>query len=113
MGRLDVFKAFYGEIAEETHEKVRKLKNFAENVLGCSLADLAIAWTMKNDNVTVVILGASKVEQLKTFEAGKVVKKLDDKVMKEIEEILKNKPKVDEAIYGNMGREKRSFRSKL
>merc|ERR1712228_983295 len=88
------------------HEKVKKLKDLAENKLHCTLADLAIAWTMMNDNVTVVILGASKVEQLKTFEAGKVVEKLDDKVMNEIEGILKNKPKVDEAIYGNMGREK-------
>ena len=114
--RMDIFKSFYGEIADETHEKVKKLKDLAENVLQCTLANLAIAWTMKNENVTVVILGASKVEQLKTFEAIRIVKKLDERVMNKIEEILQNKPIIDdydEAIYGNMGRVKQSYRSKL
>jgi len=111
--RLDQYKAHYGAIPNEKHEKVRKLMELAENELGCSLADLAIAWAMKNDNVTVVILGASKVEQLSTFGACKIVKQLDDKMMERIEKILDNKPKIDDAIYGNMGREERNFRSKL
>jgi aryl-alcohol dehydrogenase-like predicted oxidoreductase len=32
--------------------------------LGCSLAQLAIAWCLKNDNVSTVILGATKISQV-------------------------------------------------
>jgi len=46
------------------NEVVRRLKGVADG-LGCSLAQLAIAWCVKNPRVTSVILGASRVEQVK------------------------------------------------
>lgn len=44
-------------------EKVKKLTTIAEK-LGGNTAQLALAWAAKNDNVSTVILGATKVEQI-------------------------------------------------
>ncbi|KAF5637669.1 f-box-like domain protein, partial [Fusarium sp. NRRL 25303] len=55
---------------------------------------LSLAWALKNPNVSTVILGATKVEQLEdNFKALEIYKKIDDKVLEEIEKILDNKPK--------------------
>ncbi len=63
--------------------------------LGCSLAQLAIAWCLKNPNVSTVILGASRVEQLdENLESMKVVESLDDEVMQRIDGVLNNKPEL-------------------
>ena len=74
-------------------EKVRKLTKIAERLDG-NMTQLALAWAAKNPNVSTVILGATKVEQIvDNCKAVQVYKKLDDKTMEEIEEILDNKPK--------------------
>ncbi|MDG5767200.1 aldo/keto reductase [Balneolales bacterium ANBcel1] len=74
-------------------EKARGLTSVA-NDLGISLARLAIAWCLKNPNVSSAILGASKVSQLEeNLRAVDDLEKLDDTVMERIEEILQNKPK--------------------
>jgi len=73
-------------------QKVDGLRPIAKK-LDCSLSQLAIAWCIKNKNVTTVITGASKVEQVtENFKALDVVPKLTDQVVQEIEDILKNKP---------------------
>ena len=65
--------------------------------LGCSMAQLAIAWCLKNPRVSTVILGASRVEQLdENLAALNVVDSLNDEVMERIETILDNKPKLPE-----------------
>ena len=52
-----------------------------------------MAWVLKNPNVSSAITGASKVEQVhKSVKALDVVPKLTDDIMKEIEEVLGNKP---------------------
>jgi voltage-dependent potassium channel beta subunit len=77
---------------EENYDKVRKLKTIADD-LGISLAHLAIAWCLKNPNVSTVILGASKPEQLEhNLKASDAVPLLTDAVMLRIEEVLDNKP---------------------
>lgn len=51
---------------EETRkqtERVRELNALAER-LGCSLPQLAIAWSLKNESVQSLLLGASTVDQL-------------------------------------------------
>lgn len=74
-------------------EKVRSLKVIADN-LGVSLAEMALAWCLKNPNVSTVITGASRPEQVKeNMKALDVVPQLTDEVMQSIEEALKNKPK--------------------
>jgi voltage-dependent potassium channel beta subunit len=76
-------------------EIVRKLKAVADS-LGCSQAQLALAWCLKNPNVSTVILGASRTSQLQdNLKAEGVVAKLTPDVMERIEEILKNKPEGD------------------
>jgi len=56
--------------------------------LGTSLPCLAIAWCLKNPNVSTVILGASKVEQLReNLGALGVLEKLDPQVMKDLDSL--------------------------
>jgi voltage-dependent potassium channel beta subunit len=54
--------------------------------LGCTLAQLAIAWCAKNPNVSTVITGASRPAQVKeNMKAVEVIAKLDAGVMKRID----------------------------
>lgn len=54
---------------------------------------LAIAWCLKNPNVSTVILGASRLSQLEdNLESLTAVSKLTDDVMQEIEAVVGNKP---------------------
>ena len=73
--------------------KVAALTEFASTELGCSTAQLAIAWCLKNPNVTTCLLGATKVAQLEeNLGALEVVSKLTEEHMEQIEQILDNKP---------------------
>ncbi len=57
--------------------------------LGCTLAQLAIAWCAKNPNVTTVITGASRVAQLKdNLKALDVLPKLTPEVLQRIDGIV-------------------------
>jgi voltage-dependent potassium channel beta subunit len=57
--------------------------------LDCSLAQFAIAWCAKNPNVSTVITGASRVEQVhENMKALDVLPKLTEDVMKRVDEIL-------------------------
>ncbi|MCB0556671.1 MAG: aldo/keto reductase [Phaeodactylibacter sp.] len=79
-------------LSEERLEKVRKLKTVADE-LGATIPGLAIAWCLKNPNVSTVILGGSKVTQLEeNFKALDVLPKLTPQVIEQIEHILDNKP---------------------
>lgn len=71
------------------NEKVRRLKAVAGD-LGCTLAQLAIAWCARNPNVSTVILGASRVEQVhENLSALAVLDRLDDEVMGRIDEAVR------------------------
>jgi len=74
-------------------EVIRKLGSLA-NELGITQSQLAIAWTLKNPNVSTSITGASKVSQVnENMKASEVADLLTEEVMKRIEEILENRPK--------------------
>ncbi|MFC1922304.1 potassium channel beta subunit family protein [Chloroflexota bacterium] len=74
-------------------EKVGKLMPIAEQ-LDSTMAQLALAWCLKNPNVSTVITGASRPEQVvENMAALEVVPKLTDEVMERIEAVLENKPK--------------------
>ncbi len=84
---------FEGDEAKAQLGAVRKLAAVAED-LGCTTAQLALAWCLKNPDVSTVITGASKAEQVtQNMEALEVVDKLTDDVMARIETVLDNKPK--------------------
>tara|TARA_B100001029_G_scaffold175237_1_gene176427 strand:- start:326 stop:1294 length:969 start_codon:yes stop_codon:yes gene_type:complete len=68
-------------------EKVYKFIPIAEE-LGTNLTKLAIAWCLLNDNVSTVILGASKPEQLKeNLESLEVMPLLTEEVQKKLSSI--------------------------
>ncbi|MCC7454649.1 MAG: aldo/keto reductase, partial [Crocinitomix sp.] len=79
-------------ITAENLTRVEKLAPIAKQ-LGISLPVLAIAWCLKNPNVSTVMLGASKVSQLEENLTA-VAKKhlLTTEVMQEIELALNNTP---------------------
>lgn len=64
--------------------------------LGVSMSSLAIAWTIRNPNVTTAILGATRREQLEeNLKALDVLPLLTPDIMEEIDTILGNKPVLD------------------
>jgi aryl-alcohol dehydrogenase-like predicted oxidoreductase len=76
--------------------KVRKLAPIAAD-LGISTAHMALAWCLKNPNVSTVITGASHVEQVhENMKALDAVNKLSPEIMALIESVLGNKPQDDE-----------------
>ncbi|KAH8891261.1 voltage-gated potassium channel subunit beta-3 [Thozetella sp. PMI_491] len=98
--RFATNKNFFGNTIEKLQaeegrakiEKVKKLTVIAER-LGANTAQLSLAWAAKNENVSTVILGASKVEQVvDNCKAIALVDKLTPDIMEEIEAILENKP---------------------
>jgi len=79
-------------ITPERVEKVKQLVPVA-NELGCSMSQLSLAWCLKNPNVSTVITGASRPEQVQeNMKAANVVPALTGEVLQCIEDILGNKP---------------------
>ncbi len=79
-------------ITPERVEKTKCLQPLAAD-LGCSLAQMALAWCLKNPNVSTVITGASRREQVvENMKALEVVPRLTSDVLEQIEGILGNKP---------------------
>ena len=84
----------YFKNKEVFDKKLKELKDFAEKKLNCSLAQLAIAWTIVNPDVSTCIIGATKASQVEeNCKSLEVVKKLDKETLIEIEKILDNAPK--------------------
>jgi len=76
----------------EAVKMVDGLKPVAER-LGCSLAQLGLAWTLKNPNVSTTICGASRPEQMEqNLKSLEVIPKLSSEVMEEIDKLLGNAP---------------------
>ncbi|WP_457389341.1 potassium channel beta subunit family protein [Roseateles sp. P5_E1] len=71
------------------NDAVGKLSEIAAE-LGCSMAQLAIAWINRNPRVSTVILGASRIEQLRdNLGALAVTPKLTPEVIERIDSIAK------------------------
>jgi voltage-dependent potassium channel beta subunit len=83
-------------ITAENIAKVSRLEPIAKD-LGCSLAQLGLAWCLKNPHVSTVMTGASKPEQVvENMKAIDVADKLESGVMERIDEVLGNKPDSDQ-----------------
>lgn len=79
-------------ITPDRLEKTRQLNQIAYD-LGTTLPRLAVAWCASNPNVSTVILGASKVQQLEeTLRAYEDLPNLTEDVREQIEVVLQNKP---------------------
>jgi len=87
--RIDSLKT---EEGQSKIKRVKELTKIAEE-LGGNTTQLALAWAAKNPNVSTVILGATKPEQIvDNCGAMKLLPKLTEDVMAKIEKILGNKP---------------------
>ncbi|XP_037397039.1 voltage-gated potassium channel subunit beta-2 isoform X2 [Pygocentrus nattereri] len=72
--------------------KLKELQAIAER-LGCTLPQLAIAWCLRNEGVSSVLLGASSTDQLmENIGAIQVLPKLSSSIIHEVDSILGNKP---------------------
>lgn len=81
---------------QEKIAKVQALEPIA-NELGCTVAQLSLAWCLKNPFVSSVITGATRVEQVQeNMKASEVAPKLTDEVMKRIDEIFGEKKEEQE-----------------
>ena len=79
-------------LTPERLDKVKNLNDLAKE-MDTTLAKLAIAWCVKNPNVSTVILGASKPEQLiETLTSLEIVPLITPAVSDRIDAILDNKP---------------------
>ncbi|MGJ1195897.1 potassium channel beta subunit family protein [Sphingobacterium spiritivorum] len=83
-------------LAQDKLNRVEELGKLAEG-LGVSLPTLAIAWCVRNPNVTTAILGATKESQLlENLKALEVLPLLTPEVLTQIDDIMQTKPFVSE-----------------
>jgi aryl-alcohol dehydrogenase-like predicted oxidoreductase len=82
-GGADMIKRW---LRDEVLERVQRLQPVADEA-GLSLAQLAVAWVLQNDNVSAAIIGASRPEQV-TENAKAAGVRLDDDALKAIDEAL-------------------------
>ncbi len=74
--------------SNEWNDKVRGFVAIADDI-GCTPAQLALAWTAANPNVSTVITGASRVEQVReNMQALEVLDEMTGERMAAIEEIF-------------------------
>ena len=78
---------------DDTLTTVAKLEPIAAD-LGLTMAQLAIAWVLSNDNVATALVGASRPEQVESNVAASGVK-LDAEVLGRIDEALGDLPVTD------------------
>ncbi|MFD1860333.1 aldo/keto reductase [Aeromicrobium camelliae] len=91
-GGADMIQRFMND---ETLRAVQELKPIAEQQ-GMTMAQLAIAWVLSNDNVAGAIIGASRPEQVvsNVEAAGRT---LEPEVLEAIDDVLGDLPETDPA----------------
>jgi voltage-dependent potassium channel beta subunit len=85
-------------LTDESLTAVQGLKPIADD-LGITMGTLALAWVLHNDNVSAAITGATKPEQVRENVKASGVK-LDDDVLKRIDETLGDLPVTDPSLTG-------------
>ena len=88
-GRLKGYDWLHDHLTnQEKLAKVQALEPIAKE-LGCTLAQLALSWCLKNPYVSTVITGASRVEQVhENMKASEVAPKITPEIMERIEDIF-------------------------
>jgi len=79
-------------LTEDRLEKVKSLHELAKEI-GLSLPKMSLIWCLKNRDVSTVILGASKLSQLKeNLSSIEDIEMVNESVMERIHTILDNTP---------------------
>ena len=87
--------------ANGTLDKIREMTAFAKEHFDCSMTQLALAWCLKNPNVSTVLLGATKPSQLEeNLGALEVAKQMTKAQMDALNLILQNAPEVYSGFGG-------------
>jgi aryl-alcohol dehydrogenase-like predicted oxidoreductase len=73
-------------MSDDVLERVQQLVPLAEEA-GLSMAQLAVAWVLQNDNVASAIIGASRPEQVHDNAAAAGIK-LEDDLLSKIDKVL-------------------------
>ncbi|KAJ8011570.1 hypothetical protein DPEC_G00059610 [Dallia pectoralis] len=80
------------EDGRKQQAKLKELTSISEK-LGCTLPQLAIAWCLRNEGVSSVLLGTSNPIQLaENLRAIEVIPKMTAGVATEIDQVLENRP---------------------
>ncbi len=95
-GGADMIKRF---LNDETLTAVQGLQPIADD-LGITMAQLAVAWVLTNDNVAGAIVGASRPEQVESNAHASAVALTDD-VVAAVEKELGELPETDPAKTGS------------
>ena len=82
-GGADMIKRW---LSDDVLKRVQQLEPRAKEA-GLSMAQLAVAWVLQNDNVASAIVGASRPEQV-TDNAAAAGLKLDDDLLSKIDEVV-------------------------
>ncbi|CAL8345393.1 unnamed protein product [Merluccius merluccius] len=80
------------EDGRKQQAKLKELTHIAEK-LGCTLPQLAIAWCLRNEGVSSVLLGSSNPTQLtENLGAIQVIPKMTTGIASEVDHLLGNRP---------------------
>ncbi|XP_068130112.1 voltage-gated potassium channel subunit beta-3 isoform X2 [Hyperolius riggenbachi] len=82
------------EEGKKQHMKVKDLHPMAER-LNCTVTQLAIAWCLRSEGVSSVLLGVSNCEQLiENLGSIQILGQMTPPIITEIDQILGNKPNI-------------------
>jgi len=93
-----VFKSiFYDPYMTETTKEtsIARIKGLQEiaKELKCTISQLAIAWTLKNQDVSTTLIGTANLKQLEeNVIALKLYKSLSPEILEKIEKVFNNRP---------------------
>ncbi|MHA2089577.1 MAG: aldo/keto reductase [Candidatus Kariarchaeaceae archaeon] len=89
--RADVTKFYEENIREHYKDKLLQLLDLS-NELGIPMNHIALAWTLRHEEVTSTLTGASKPEQIRNNAYASGIQ-LNQDTIERIEEIMDNKPR--------------------
>ena len=93
---INLICKIYMKDQKNWNEKIKKLKAIAEEKLKCSLAQLAICWVILNPDISTCLIASNNLKRIEEgIDCINIYIKIPFEILKEIEEILDNKPQRD------------------
>ncbi len=90
------FNKWFGpQVIDKTRQTFKDLEEIAKS-LGATLPQLALAWVLKNNDVSTIICAFSRLEQVdENLKAVQIAKKFTPEIEKKINELLGNQPRTE------------------